>query len=177
MSTPVTPPEIGCTIDDVAALIRARTKDSNGNEVGTFTVLTRPTDAQAQEAIDHQVVMVHTKVGYVGDGCAELARGVVAIGAAAEIELSYFPEQARTDRSPYTYLIQRYSEALQGLFDCVAGNLPDSGDTPADQPVNYRFGTVDSISGVVHAHYTGRAWPPLPVPPAAPATTDDDGSD
>ena len=163
MSTP-TAPDLSCTIDDVAALIRARTKDSNGNEVGTFTVATRPTDLQCQEAIDHQVVLVHTRVGYVGEGCADLARGCVAIGAAAEIELSYFPEQARTDRSPYTYLIARYDAALQGLHDCVAGDLPDgSGVDPNLQ--NVTFGSFDAISGTVHDYYTGRLWPPLPRPP------------
>lgn len=162
------PPVLACSVDDVAALIRARTKDSNGNELGTFTAATRPTDLQAQEAIDHQVALLHTKVGYVGEGCAPLAQQAVAIGAAAEIELSYFPEQARTDRSPYTYLIARYDAALQGLFDCVAGNLPDDSGGTDPSARNVRFGTLDGISGVVHDYYTGRLWPPLPAPPPAP---------
>src|SRR5215467_1885519 len=121
MST--TAPDLSCTVDDVAAIIRARTKDKSGNEIGTFNADTRPTDVQCQQAIAHAVVMVHTKVGYVGDSCAGLGKGVVALGAAAEIERSYFPEQSRSDRSIYLYLVTEYDKALDGLAACVMGNL------------------------------------------------------
>lgn len=164
MSVPPADP-LACTIDDVAARIRARTKDSNGNEVGTFNADTRPTDVQAQEAIDHQVVLLHKRVGTIGDVCTSLAQGVVALGAAAEIELSYFPEQVRRDFSPYPFLITQYDAALQGLYDCVAGNLPDSPDPDDPDAQAVRYGTLDCISGTVAAHYTGRFWPPLPNPP------------
>jgi hypothetical protein len=155
------------TIADVAALIRARTKDSNGNELGTFTSATRPTDLQCQEAIDHAVLAVGEKVGDVGSGCADVARMCAAYGAAAEIELSYFPEQARTDRSPYTYLIQRWTEALNGVEQCVLGNLPSAGGN-GDPGGAMRHGTLGAISGVVHDYYTGISWPPLPPPPDPP---------
>jgi hypothetical protein len=163
MST--TTPDLAPTIADVAALIRARTKDSNGNELGTFTADTRPTDVQAQEAIDHAVVLVHLKVGAIGDGCASVAKMCATYGAAAEIELSYFPEQARADRSPYTFLIARWEEILIGVEQCVLGNLPDDpSEDGGGVPGGLRFGTVDAISGTVHAHYTGQLWPPLPIP-------------
>lgn len=154
--------DIACSVDDVAAVIRARTKDSEGNEVGTFNADTRPTDVQVQEHIAHAMVLVHTKVGFIGDTCTELARSVVALGAAAEIELSYFPEQSRTDRSAYTFLEQRYAMALDGLAECVMGALPSSADTPGGGTV--QAGTLDVISGVVYDHYTGNNWPPLPQP-------------
>lgn len=173
MTDPVPPITYEATIDDVAALIRARTKDSNGNEIGTFTDATRPTDVQCQEAIDHQVILVHQKVGFIGDGCSDLARIAVAIGAAAEIELSYFPEQARTDRSPYTYLIQRYTEALNGVFACVTGDLPDSPDNGDVIPPAFGSGTLQVVSGTVEAYYTGRLWPAIPPPTPVPP---DDGS-
>jgi hypothetical protein len=160
MSTDL-PNPISPTVDDVAALIRARTKDNNGNEVGTFTADTRPTAAQAQEAIDHQVILLHTKVGAIGPGCTSIATMAAAYGAAAEIELSYFPEQARTDRSPYTYLIARWEEYAEGLVQCVEGNLPTD-DPDAVDGAGLRYGTVDAISGTVSAYYTGRAWPALP---------------
>lgn len=153
------------TVADVAALIRARTKDSNGNELGTFTADTRPTDAQAQEAIDHQLALLHARVGNVGPDCAGVAQMVVAYGAAAEIELSYFPEQARTDRSAYTYLIARYDEYGNGLVACVQGDLPSEPDDAGDLTSGVRFGTLDAISATVHDHYTGRMWPALPPPP------------
>ena len=79
------------TIADVAAIIRARTKDSSGNELGVFTAETRPSDIQAQEAIDHQVILLHTRVGNIGPDCADVARLCAAYGAAAEIEAVLFP--------------------------------------------------------------------------------------
>lgn len=151
------------TIADVAALIRARTKDSNGNEVGTFTGATRPTDAQAQEAIDHATVAIREKVGAVGAACADVAKLAVTYGAAAEIELSYFPEQARTDRSPYQFLLQRYEQLLTGVEQCVLGNLPGE---DGDISVPFGHGTMLATSGVVNDHYNGRWWPVLtPVAP------------
>jgi hypothetical protein len=153
MSTPE-PPNVTPTLEDVAALIRARTKDSSGNEVGTFTPATRPTNAQAQEAIDHAVIAVHEKVGAIGAGCADLAKLAAAYGAAAEIELSYFPEQARTDRSPYQFLIARWTAALEGVEQCVLGNLPGTGTGGA--PTNVRIGTLVAQSGTVHDHYAGK---------------------
>ena len=155
--------DIACSVQDVAAIIRARTKDSAGTEVGTFNADTRPTDAQAEEAIVHATVLVHVKVGYIGQTCAELARSVVALGAAAEIELSYFPEQSRTDRSVYTFLQQRYDTALAGLADCVMGILPSAEGAPAGVG-SMQAGTLDVISGVVFDYYTGNMWPPLPIP-------------
>lgn len=165
------------TVDDVAALIRARTKDNNGNELGTFTADTRPTEDQAQQAIDHQVTLLHSQVGYIGAECDEVATMAAAYGAAAEIELSYFPEQARREMSPYSFLIARYGEIMAGLVACVSGDLPDSpggGDLDLGE---YRFGTFDAVSGTVQAYYTGQRWPPvrLPSPPIDPPVDPDPG--
>jgi hypothetical protein len=162
-----TPADYTPTIADVAALIRARTKDKNGNEVGTFTPDTRPTDAQAQEAIDHALDALHEKVGDIGELCWSVARTATMYGAAAEIELSYFPEQARADRSPYTYLLNRYEQLLAGVEQCVLGNLPSNGpDDDGGGPA--RMGTLDVVSGVVYDYYTGRLWPPIPLPAPLP---------
>jgi hypothetical protein len=148
-------------VAEVAAHIRARTKDNNGNEVGTFTDKTRPTEAQCEEAISAAVRFVHSRVGFVGKACVELARECVSLGAAAQIERSYFPEQSRGDRSVYTFLRDERDAGLEGLVHCVMGDLP--GDDP-DEPY-FAHGTLNCISGVVHDHYTGQAWPPLPPPP------------
>lgn len=155
-------PDIACTVADVASHIRARTKDGNGNEIGTFTPGTRPTDAQCQEAINNAVRFTHSRVGYVGEGCAELAREAVALGAAADIERSYFPEQSRSDRSVYIFLRDERDSALEGLVNCVMGVLPDSSATDPDYARSYT--TLNCMSGVVHDYYTGQAWPALPEP-------------
>jgi hypothetical protein len=154
MSTATQPPEVIPSLADVAALIRARTKDSNGNELGTFTAATRPTDAQAQEAIDHAVAALGEKVGIVAPPCTDVARMAAAYGAAAEIELSYFPEQARADRSPYQFLLARWQQALEGTRECVLGNVPGAGTggTPAS---GFGLGTITARSGVAYDFYTG----------------------
>lgn len=157
--------ELRCTVAEVAAHIRARTKDNNGNEVGTFTDTTRPTDAQCEEAITAAVRFIHTRVGYVGEGCTDLAREAVSLGAAADIERSYFPEQSRSDRSVYTFLRDERDSALTGLVACVEGDLPSSQTEDEYGGPGYDHGTLNCISGVVHDHYTGQAWPPLPPPP------------
>jgi hypothetical protein len=171
-----TAPVLECTVDDVAAIIRTRTKDSNGNEIGTFNADTRPTADQVTYTIGQQVVLIHQRVGYVGDGCADLARQCVALGAAAEIELSYFPEQSRSDRSIYQFLIQRYEAAMDGLVACVSGDLPNSGG--GDVEFAYRYGSLDTASSVVARYYNGENWPPVfdPAPPL-PQPVDIDDAD
>lgn len=165
------------TIADVAALIRARTKDRNGNEIGTFNPDTRPTDDQVGDAIAHAVASVHQKVGAVGSACADIARLCAAYGAAAEIELSYFPEQQRTDRSPYDALIARWQELLEGVRSCVLGDLPGT-DAGTGEITNIGEGTINVVSGVVNDYYTGETWPAIVMPPApAPAILERDDDD
>jgi hypothetical protein len=46
------PIDIAPSVADVAALLRARTKDVNGEEIGTFNDDTRPTSAQVLTLIE-----------------------------------------------------------------------------------------------------------------------------
>jgi hypothetical protein len=158
MSTPElqaeTLPAWAPTVATVAGLIRARTKDGNGNELGTFTPATRPTDAQATEAIEHAVIGLGEKVGEMSPKCEKTARLCSAYGAAAEIELSYFPEQARTDRSPYQFLIARYDALLTGVEQCVLNNLP--GYAPGGTSTGIRSGTLLAMSAATHDFYMGK---------------------
>lgn len=172
VEAPIAPDPLAPTVQDVAALIRSRTKDSNGNEIGNFTGDTRPTDVQVEDHIARAVTLLHARVGKVGAGCAPLAQQVAAYGAAAEIERSYFSEQARRDMSAYQYLTAQYEELITGLVACVEGNLPDSPDPDDPDAQAVRFGTLDCISGTVHDYYTGRHWPALPSPPPLPPDTD-----
>jgi hypothetical protein len=157
MSTPeqlVTPPVWAPTVADVAGLIRARTKDNNGNELGTFTEATRPTQVQAAEAVEHACIGLGEKVGAMAPKCEKTAKLCAAYGAAAEIELSYFPEQARTDRSPYQFLIKRYEALLDGLQQCILNNLP--GYAPGGTATGIRSGTMLAMSATAHDFYKGK---------------------
>lgn len=123
-----TPDPLTPTLAQVGALLRARTKDTEGVEQGTFTAQTRPTDAQAQAIIDLAVDLIHVAVGPVpaDSACATGASAVGALGAACLIEKSYFPEQIASARSAYDQYWEEYQSALNGLARCL-GVSTDTG--------------------------------------------------
>jgi hypothetical protein len=90
------------TISKVASLMRSRTTDSMSNEIGTFTDKTRPTADEVEELIDSAADQVLAQVGTeIPESLWSDARTVIAMSTAASIELSYFPEQVISGRSPY----------------------------------------------------------------------------
>jgi hypothetical protein len=111
------------TVEQVALLIRARTKDSAGNEVGTFDDDTRPTADQVEEQIDAAVALVGVRFppqGSLTDEQTGAFQALVAYRAAMRVEKSYFPEQVRTDRSAYTQLREEYLDDLQALTEAIS---------------------------------------------------------
>ena len=120
---------IDVTPATVAALLRARTKDQGGRELGEWTDETRPTLTQVDEAIALAEATVEAKVGTPVDACAGGFATAVAYEAACIIEKSYWPEQVESGRSHYDQLRAETDTVLQGVRDCQAGNLPDGGDT------------------------------------------------
>jgi hypothetical protein len=104
------------TTAEVAKLIRARTKDKYGNEVGDFTADTEPTADEATGLIAEAVDEIASAVGPdVPDGpdpddpetLRRMTKRVVSLLAAANVELSYFPEQAGQAGSAYQRLMER----------------------------------------------------------------------
>lgn len=112
------------TVDEVALLLRARTKDSNNHEVGTFDDDTTPTGDQVEAHIDVAMALVGVRFlpaeKMTTEAQAAFA-GLVAYRAALRIEKSYFPEQVRTDRSAYTQLREEYLDDLQAFTEAMAG--------------------------------------------------------
>jgi hypothetical protein len=128
---PWAPPDYVPTPTDVAHLLRSRTKDSNGVEVGDWTDDTRPTAAEVQGLIDQALGPVLASVGRLdGDEAADLrpaARHAVALGAACLVEKSYSPEQVNSERSAYAHYKQEYDDCLATLTggaDGDGGALP-----------------------------------------------------
>src|SRR3954471_4158158 len=116
------------TPDDVAALLRARTKDSGGHELGAWSDDTRPTADEVTHLIDLAAEYVVGAASEPTAVCAGSAASATAIRAAMLVELSYFPEQVRSDRSAYTELKQLYDEAQASLISCIsAGGGGDGG--------------------------------------------------
>lgn len=104
-------------VADVGALLRARTKDVNGNELGTFTDDTRPTTAEVERLI---VQAQSTLVGEFGGDellplYIETAKELVVKKAAMKVELSFYPEQVASNRSPYTQLKDEVDDELRRL--------------------------------------------------------------
>jgi hypothetical protein len=123
VSVPPDTPAYRPSVADVAALLRARTKDAEGREVGTFNEDTRPTDVDVELHISAAVALVGIQIpiGYP-DNFTEAVRSLVAYRAALRVEKSYFPEQVRSDRSAYEQLRQEYVDDLQALTDALAAS-------------------------------------------------------
>jgi hypothetical protein len=118
---PRPPADVG--VDEVGALLRARTKDTLGNEIGTFTPDTRPTDTQVTNLIVQATGHVKARIG--GELCesgraAGLeadANRLIALYAAMLVELSYFPEQVERDHSPYSRFKALWDEGIASLIE------------------------------------------------------------
>ena len=109
-------------VADVGALLRSRTVDTNGAELGTFTPQTRPTEAQVVYLIQTAVGEVEARVGAdLQASLHGLARTAATYRAASLVEISYFPEQVATGRSPYDQLHTLWLETLASLVEVVAG--------------------------------------------------------
>lgn len=119
-------------VADVARVILSRTKVRGGGELGTFDATTRPTADQVDSYIQDAADEVLGEVGvYDTDGvCAAKVTRAIAILAAANIELAFWPEQTTTragSMSPYQSLMERYKTALEQARSCLI-EVSDGGE-------------------------------------------------
>jgi len=139
------------TLEDVANLIVARTKDKYGNELATFNADTRPTDTNVLEIIEQAADDVTTILDTdIPQGAYEYVRQAIALKSAAIIERSYFPEQINTNRSPYPELLEEY-EWLMGTPDkpgwiskMLTREEEQTGDAALSGGPHYWFPPADS---------------------------------
>jgi hypothetical protein len=119
------PIDIAPSVLDVAALLRARTKDSAGVEVGTFNDDTRPTSSQVLTLIDQAVADVQAWLGpNPPPELAGAARAAAALDTACLIELSYFPEQVQAGRSAFPAYKQLLDDKTVQLQEASRGLQP-----------------------------------------------------
>lgn len=135
------------TVQDVANVVPQRTGDAQGLAQGTFTAATVPTADQVEGLIAQVQAEVLTRVGAVTDELATpVAEGgrpaqtpaghVVAVGAAAYVEMSFYPDLPEGATS----LWERYQALLTALVGAVApGDQPSGGGTGSERPVGASF--------------------------------------
>lgn len=147
-------------LDDVGALLRARTVDDGGNEVGTFTSATRPTDVQATELIQDATNDAYAIFGEDIPDAADpdnpgairdAAREAVGYHAAALIELSHFPEQVASGNSPYQQYEDLWKQAAQRIQDAIVsqGGEPPAPVDPSQGSMNAQFDFPQDAGGMV----------------------------
>jgi hypothetical protein len=105
------------TVAELGSLMRARTKDRFGNEVGTFNDDTRPTGEQAASMIDMAVNLMPLNIPGLADQYVERAKKAITLLAAVLVENSFYPEQADTDQSAAATYERLYGLVLTSLQD------------------------------------------------------------
>lgn len=104
------------TVDEIGSLLTARTSDSAGDELGTFTGATRPTNLQVEELIDMAVADVASRIGAdIPEAYWPDARRLAGLQAAALVESSFFPREISADSSAYRQYTAMYISAVERL--------------------------------------------------------------
>lgn len=156
------------TPEGVAQLLRARTKDSSGREIGEWSDDTRPTLDEVQGICDTANGELGAAIGgSTPTTCAKGATGTAALLAAMLVELSYFPEQVRSDRSAYQEYKLLYDAQLAALQQCIASGGEGGGveygkqwgSIPTRSPVLDRFAARSGVGGIIG---TEGPWGDLP---------------
>ena len=139
----------GMEVEMVAALVRSRTRDKLGNELGVFTDQTRPTAQQVIDLYTAEAAMVSLTTGQLEvltcDSVDAIRRGamqVIAKRVAAIIEASFRPDelaQGRTVADFYQGDGDADLAALTAAADrCRAETPGDEGGGGADMaPIGY----------------------------------------
>lgn len=106
------------TTAEVGAVLRARVKDSFGNQLSDFTTDTTPTQADVTAFIADAIDEMSEAMG--ADASEDLwpaIKRAVVWYVAATIEMSYSPEQSAQQNSMYDKLMVRYTAQLTKLQD------------------------------------------------------------
>jgi len=148
------------TVDDVAALIRARTKVPGGKEVGTFNDNTRPKKTEVESLIAQAVDHVAAAIG--GEPCndqlKQSAQAASALMTAILIETSYWPEQAEARGSTAARLEALFNVRMKSLAAAVSEECGGQGTGGEEGGGN--AGAVAAGSFADGYPLIGRDYPP-----------------
>jgi hypothetical protein len=106
---------------------------------------------QVLTLIDQAVVDVQTILGTSPpEYLADAAKSAATLKAAMYVELSYYPEQVRSDRSAYEQYRQMYEDQARALQEAARGAAPGGGrvfsvavPVPGVDPLPVPLGVAD----------------------------------
>jgi hypothetical protein len=147
------------SVEDVARHLRARTRDTSGAELGTFTDETVPTDEQVTGIIDMAMPFVSGMLGPVPEACEWGARSLAALKAAEMVEISYFPEQLQPGGT-VSALRALYADLLPSVQACVSsGGEGGGGGADGDStPPSSCFWDIPYEDRAPATEYRGGRW-------------------
>jgi len=129
----MTPPSWAPTTDQVAALLRARTRGPGSRdaataaEQGRFTDATRPTDDQVAELIElacNELLAALRGHTLCTTNLELAATTAAAYRAAMLVEISYHPEATNGDRTAFSALSELWSDARDALAETSGALCP-----------------------------------------------------
>jgi len=119
------------TLQDVGHVVLSRTRDDNGNVLGTFTDVTQPTDEECrvliQKAIDDVMPLIGTDIP---EELISEAQNIASIRTAMYIELTFYANEVATNRSVYPELKALFDEKVATLAKAVVAI--ESGESMTD---------------------------------------------
>lgn len=136
--------DITPTAQDIADFIPRRTVGGSGIPTGTFGTTTSPTDTQVVRVGASVAAEVLAAAPDLPDVLIGQAKRIAALGAAAQLELSYWPEDrdtiAKELEARYVASLQRLAaatELITGKVEPGEGGSGAAGDIVASPQYNY----------------------------------------
>jgi hypothetical protein len=139
------------TVADVASKVRARTRVKGGGQAGTFNTKTNPTADDVEALIDEALDEVLGKVREpeAATDYERRVRGAVALYTAILIELSYYPEQVGSGKSPAATYQALYASRIKALIaEGETGEVQGEGGT-ADSPADAAWTFPVGVGGLI----------------------------
>lgn len=118
------------SVEQVAALVWARTKAMGGKQLGTFTDATRPDRATAEQLIQQATQI--TSGNFTASPCTgnlrESARAHAALYASMLIEASFYPEQTESSGSSFQARLKLWERSVEKLAGLIKANCGAAGE-------------------------------------------------
>jgi hypothetical protein len=146
------------TPQQVADLLRARTKDDNSTEIGAWTANTRPTEYEVQGLIQTAAGDLLAAVDLLYPAYEDpdgAACSLCTYRAAMLVELSYWPEQVQAQQSAYAEYRRAWEDGVKALGKKLAGP-PAGGST---YTVQMRTSVLQEVYGGAWSWLGGYAAP------------------